>query len=108
MPPLARALHSDKPGDYLTGLVSVDVAGGNTYRLPAPAPDPEGQFGVDLHINMSTIDVWLGRDNVAYRTCDALLPAKYEDIGGDANLSSTISGFEIVPIPIWQASRAAG
>ncbi|MBQ3077346.1 MAG: hypothetical protein IJC43_05780 [Clostridia bacterium] len=68
--------------------------------LPAPETDPASQFGVDLNINMTTIDGFLGRDDVAYRDVRMLFdPADYAAIGGDADLSRTIEGFKIVPYP---------
>lgn len=68
--------------------------------LPAPEVDPESQFGVDRNINMETIDQWLGRSDVAYRDVRMLFdPADYGAIGGNADLSSTITGFKIVPYP---------
>ena len=57
-------------------------------------------FGVDKNINISTIDEWLGRPEVAYRDVRMLFdPADYGAIGGNADLSSTIVGFKIVPYP---------
>ena len=69
-------------------------------ELPAPEADPESMFGVDKNINISTIDEWLGRPEVAYRDVRMLFdPADYGAIGGNADLSSTIVGFKIVPYP---------
>ncbi|MBQ2697763.1 MAG: hypothetical protein IJF59_03720 [Clostridia bacterium] len=49
---------------------------------------------------MTTIDGFLGRDDVAYRDVRMLFdPADYAAIGGDADLSRTIEGFKIVPYP---------
>lgn len=68
--------------------------------LPAASPDPESQFGVDLNINIETIDNYLGRGDVAYRDVRMLFdPADFGSIGGNADLSSTITGFRIVPYP---------
>ncbi|MDO4815782.1 MAG: hypothetical protein Q4A83_04160 [Bacillota bacterium] len=68
--------------------------------LPAPVVDTESQFGVDKNINMSTIDSYLGRDDVVYRDVRMLFdPADYAAIGGDADLSKTIEGFKVVPYP---------
>ena len=73
----------------------------NTVQpLPAPEVDVESQFGVDKNINMSTIDNYLGRDDVVYRDVRMLFdPADYASIGGDADLSKTIAGFKVVPYP---------
>ena len=87
-------------GLVLESLVSIEAEGAHTTRLPAAAPDPESVFGVDLNIHIGTIDEWLGRDGIAYRDVRMLLdPASYGDIGGDALLSQTIEGFQIVPYP---------
>ena len=68
--------------------------------LPAPEVDTESQFGVDKNINMTTIDSYLGREDVAYRDVRMLFdPADYASIGGDADLSKTITGFKVVPYP---------
>jgi hypothetical protein len=57
-------------------------------------------FGVDANINMATIDNYVGRDDVVYRDVRMLFdPADYGAIGGNADLSSTIEGFKIVPYP---------
>ncbi len=57
-------------------------------------------FGVDKNINISTIDNWLGREDVAYRDVRLLFdPADYGAIGGDADLTRTIKGFKVVPYP---------
>lgn len=68
--------------------------------LPAPEVDADSQFGVDKNINMSNIDSYLGRDDVIYRDVRMLFdPADYASIGGDADLSKTITGFKVVPYP---------
>lgn len=68
--------------------------------LPAPEVDTESQFGVDKNINMGTIDSYLGREDVVYRDVRMLFdPADYASIGGDADLSKTITGFKVVPYP---------
>ena len=68
--------------------------------LPASEPDETNMFGVDLNINMATLDNYLGRDDVAYRDVRMLFdPADYAAIGGNADLASTVEGFRIVPYP---------
>lgn len=68
--------------------------------LPASEPNAESMFGVDTNINISTIDNYLGRDDVVYRDVRMLFdPADYAAIGGNADLSATITGFKIVPYP---------
>jgi len=79
--------------------------GNNETKLePLPAAevdtDPSNQFGVDKNINQSTIDKWLGRDDVVYRDMRMLFdPADYGSIGGEADLVFTIKGFKVVPYP---------
>lgn len=76
------------------------TACGAPAKLPAPAVDTESQFGVDKNINMATIDEYIGRDDVVYRDVRMLFdPADYAAIGGDADLSATITGFKVVPYP---------
>lgn len=57
-------------------------------QLPPAEPDPESDFGVDLNVNMDTIDDYLGIPGVAYRDMRLLKdPADYSAIGGDSVLS---------------------
>jgi len=74
----------------------------NTSDL-TPLPPPErdgGPFGVDVNINMSTIDDFLERPDVAYFDMRMLAdPADYEAIGGVSRLTQTLPGFRIVPFP---------
>ena len=94
-------INSDmKPGEKKTVSASEQNKEISSIPLPAPEPDPNSMFGVDLNINMETIDNWLGRSDVAYRDVRMLSdPAAFGDIGGDAMLSRTIKGFTIVPLP---------
>ena len=58
------------------------------------------QFGIDKNINESTIDNYLGLDDVVYRDMRMLKdPGNYEAIGGDSYLSGFVKGFEVVPFP---------
>ena len=67
--------------------------------LPPPEPDG-GPFGVDMNINMATIDDFLGRPDVAYIDVRMLYdPAAFGAIGGIAELTQTLPGFRIVPYP---------
>ena len=69
-------------------------------ELPVAEADVNSQFGVDANINMETIDEWVNREDVVYRDVRMLFdPADYAAIGGNADLSSTIEGFKIVPYP---------
>lgn len=85
------------------GLLGCSVAESrqpDERSLPPASPDPESEFGVDATINMETVDEWLHRPDVAYRDMRLLLdPARYEDVGGDADLAFTLEGFKVVPYP---------
>ncbi len=68
--------------------------------LPPPLADVDSPFFVDKNINMTTIDEYLERSDVAYRDVRMLFdPADYAAVGGDADLSRTIRGFKVVPFP---------
>ena len=69
-------------------------------QLPPAEPDSDSDFGVDLNVNMDTIDDYLGIPGVAYRDMRLLKdPADYSAIGGDSVLSFAIAGFKVVPYP---------
>lgn len=78
---------------------------GSAEPAPLPAPELEDglrgeQFGIDKNINEATIDQYLGREDTVYRDMRMLKDeANYEAIGGDAWLSGTVEGFEVVPYP---------
>ncbi len=82
-------------------VISMLLAGcGGKSKLPAPEADSNSQFGVDKNINMKTIDEYVLRDDVAYRDVRMLFdPADYGAIGGEADLTRTIEGFQVVPYP---------
>ena len=72
----------------------------------ASLPKPElsegqrGELGIDKNVNEATIDNYLGRPDAVYRDVRMLKdPGNYEAIGGDANLSGFVNGFEVVPLP---------
>ena len=68
--------------------------------LHTPSADEGSMFSVDRNINMTTIDNYLGRDDVVYRDVRMLFdPADYAAIGGEADLTRTITGFKVVPFP---------
>ena len=68
--------------------------------LPPASPDPENMFGVDLNINMETIDQYLNRPDVVYRDMRMIFdPAEWEDVDGDPYLTYVLEGFKIVPFP---------
>lgn len=60
-------------------------------------------FGVDKNVNISTIDKYLGLDNVAYRDMRLLVDSAGYDslIPGTSSgmLTATIEGFRISPLP---------
>lgn len=84
---------------FLTACAS-QAQPGTPSPLPTPAADEQVMFSVDKNINMSTIDQYLGREDVAYRDVRMLFdPADYGSIGGEADLTRTINGFKVVPFP---------
>jgi len=73
----------------------------STSFMPLPPPQPDGgPFGVDVNINMNTIDNYLNRPDVAYIDVRMLFdPADFPAIGGISSLTQTLPGFRIVPFP---------
>ena len=68
--------------------------------LPAPEPNPESDFGIDVNVNMDTIDGYLGLSDAVYRDMRMLVdPYDYDAIGGSSIASATIEGFSLVPYP---------
>lgn len=81
-------------------LLLVCLCGCKSNDLPLPQADPESELGVDLNVNVSTIDKYLGRDDAVYRDMRMLVDeAQYENVGGDSYLSGFVKGFEVVPYP---------
>ena len=68
---------------------------------PLPPPESDGgSFGVDVNINMSTIDDFLDRSDVAYFDLRMFYDtADNEATGGVSTLTRTLPGFRIVPFP---------
>jgi rhodanese-related sulfurtransferase len=67
--------------------------------LPPPEPDST-TFGVDLNINIYSIDDYLERPDVTYIDVRMLYdPADFEAIGGISSLTRTLPGYRIVPYP---------
>jgi len=87
---------------FLTACDNNNGSSTGTQEL-TPLPPPErdgGLFGVDVNINMTTIDDWLERPDVVYIDVRMLRdPATFEDIGGDPYLTRTLPGYRIVPYP---------
>lgn len=84
----------------LATVLSLAACQGGSGSLPPPETDASSEFGVDVNINMETIDQYLDREDVAYRDVRMLFdPADYAAIGGEADLSRTIRGFRVVPYP---------
>jgi hypothetical protein len=89
----AGAQEASQAKDSASGTLSL-------ADIPAPAPDPEDMFGVDLNINMTTIDSYLGIEGVAYRDMRMVFdPADWASMDADPDLTTTIEGFEVVPYP---------
>ena len=69
-------------------------------NIPLPYSEKGDMFSIDKNINMKTIDEYLNIPDVVYRDVRMLFDtANFSDIGGDADLTSTIEGFKIVPYP---------
>ena len=84
----------------LAAVLSLSACQEGSGSLPPPETDVSSEFGVDVNINMETIDQYLDREDVAYRDVRMLFdPADYAAIGGEADLSRTIRGFRVVPYP---------
>jgi len=85
----------------LTGCASTEnTENAGLAPLPLPEADIDSMFGIDVNINIDTIDGYLGRDDVMYIDLRMLFdPADFASIGGDPDLTSTIEGFRIVPYP---------
>jgi hypothetical protein len=68
---------------------------------PLPPPEPDsGLFGMDLNINMTTIDDFLCRPDVAYFDVRMFFdPADFPAIGGISNLTRALPGYRVVPFP---------
>lgn len=80
----------------LAGTVLADEVASGLEPLPAAETDPNSERGTDANINMSTIDQYLGRPDVAYRDVRHLY-ATEESGTTVVDLASTIQGFKIVP-----------
>jgi hypothetical protein len=69
--------------------------------LPPPERDNDTPFGIDMNINMTTIDDWLERPDVAYFDMRMFYdPADYEAIGGVSRITRTLPGYRVVPFPL--------
>ena len=91
----------------LAAVLSLAACQGGSGSLPPPETDASSEFGVDVNINMETIDQYLDREDVAYRDVRMLFdPADYAAIGGEADLSRTIRGFRVVPYPYFATLSA--
>ena len=68
--------------------------------LPISEPDPESDFGVDVNVNMDTIDSYLNLSDAVYRDMRMPVdPFDYNAIGGSSIASATIEGFAMIPYP---------
>lgn len=87
---LGRALSEPHPDESISDLPSPELSDGIRGE----------QFGIDKNINETTLDQYLGRNDVVYRDMRMLIdPGDYAAIGGDSYLSGFVEGFEIVPLP---------
>lgn len=100
----APSLAMAEPGDAENRVSTEDVE--RDIALIA-APDPENSFGVDLNVNIATIDRYLHRSDVAYRDMRMLDdPADFAAIGGNSELDFTLEGFRITPFPYFVSMPA--
>ena len=68
--------------------------------LPVAEPDPANDFGIDINVNMTTIDDYLNLSDAVYRDMRMPVdPYDYDAIGGSSIASATIEGFTMVPYP---------
>lgn len=68
--------------------------------LPMSEPNPENDFGIDMNVNMDTIDGYLDLSDAVYRDMRMSVdPYDYDAIGGSSIASATIAGFSMVPYP---------
>jgi len=68
--------------------------------LPPSSPDPENPFGIDLNINMSTVDQYLNRSDVVYRDLRMLVdPTTDKEIDSAFSIEDILEGFRVVPFP---------
>ena len=87
---------------FLLGRFALPYIDESLPELPKPelSEGQRGELGIDKNINEETIDKYLGRSDAVYRDVRMLKdPGNYEAIGGDANLSGYVDGFEVVPFP---------
>ena len=93
---------------FATGLALIGLLVMTSCSQALPKPEvidgAWAQFEIDKHINVSTIDRYLGRSDTVYRDMRMLVdPADFSVIGGDAYLSGYIQGFSVVPYPMISA-----
>ena len=68
--------------------------------LPVAEPNPENPFGVDMNVNMDSIDDYLKLSDAVYRDMRMPVdPYDYDAIGGSSIASATIEGFAMIPYP---------
>ena len=68
--------------------------------LPAPEVDPTSEFGMDLNVNVDTIDQYLGLSDAVYMDMRMLAdPYDYAALGGNSLLTGVIEGFTVLPYP---------
>ena len=85
---------------FICVLLSSCVNKTQVRHIPLPESETGDMFSIDKNINMKNIDDYLNLPDVVYRDVRMLFdPANFADIGGDADLTSTIEGFKIVPYP---------
>lgn len=92
-------LLTSAPG-FSHAALATDEPAAELPPLPPAEPDPTSQFGVDLNINMATIDDYVGRPDVLYRDMRMIFdPADWESLGEDPYASVVLEGAKVVPYP---------
>lgn len=76
----------------------------DTYKSPADLPKPQpcedDDFGVDVNINLDTIDEYLDIDGVVYRDMRMIVDScEFEKVEGFRELGVCVRGYEITQLP---------
>lgn len=85
---VAQDGEAEDMSDYF--LPDIMLPSSDAAELPLAQPDPDNELGMDMSINVNTIDEWLGLEDVAYRDVRMLM---------DTEPGGIVRGFEVVPYP---------
>ncbi len=68
--------------------------------LPKPQPSTEDDFGIDVNINLDTIQDFLDIDGVVYRDMRMLEDScEFEKVDGFRELCTCVDGYTVTPLP---------